>query len=144
MSKDNNETKRVKTTKKVKNSKSKKEKKVSKFKTKHPKLAKGIKIAIIVLIVGGILGAGALVGAFIGLFGDELKIDEAMLKVGYENSTVYDADGNLIATLSGDAKRKSITLGEMSEYLPKAYVAIEDERFYEHGGIDIGRTAYAT
>ena len=144
MSKDNNETKRVKTTKKVKNSKSKKEKKVSKFKTKHPKLAKGIKIAIIVFIVGGILGAGALVGAFIGLFGDELKIDEAMLKVGYENSTVYDADGNLIATLSGGTKRKSISLSEMSEYLPKAYVAIEDERFYEHSGIDIQRTAYAT
>lgn len=32
----------------------------------------------------------------------------------------------------------------MSEYLPKAYVAIEDERFYEHSGIDIWRTAYAT
>ena len=32
----------------------------------------------------------------------------------------------------------------MSEYLPKAYVAIEDERFYKHSGIDIGRTAYAT
>lgn len=32
----------------------------------------------------------------------------------------------------------------MSEYLPKAYVAIEDERFYNHSGIDIFRTAYAT
>mgnify|MGYP003293961027 CR=1 FL=1 len=91
-----------------------------------------------------IIGAGVLVGAFVGIFGDELKIDESMLKVGYENSTVYDADGNLIATLSGGTKRKSITFAEMSEYLPKAYVAIEDERFYEHSGIDVGRTAYAT
>ena len=91
-----------------------------------------------------IIGSGILVGAFIGVFGNELKIDESLLRVGAENSTVYDADGNLIATLAGDAKRKSITLAEMSEYLPKAYVAIEDERFYEHGGIDIGRTAYAT
>lgn len=32
----------------------------------------------------------------------------------------------------------------MSEYLPKAYVAIEDERFYKHSGIDIWRTTYAT
>ena len=147
MSKDNNETKRVrisgkqvKAKNKSKNSKSKK----VKFKDKHPKAAKAIRISILVFILVTIIGAGILVGAFIGIFGDELKIEESLLKVGAENSTVYDADGNLIATLAGDAKRKSITLGEMSEYLPKAYVAIEDERFYEHAGIDITRTAYAT
>lgn len=91
-----------------------------------------------------IIGAGVLVGAFYGIVGDELKISRESLVVGYENSTVYDKDGNLIATLSGGTKRKSISLSDMSEYLPKAYVAIEDERFYEHGGIDIWRTAYAT
>jgi len=32
----------------------------------------------------------------------------------------------------------------MSQYLPKAFVAIEDERFYEHDGVDIKRTAAAT
>ena len=148
MSRDDNETKRVKTTNtkkqvKSKDSKSKKGKKV-KFKDKHPKAAKAIKITILVLLLLIIVGSGILVGAFVGIFGDELKIDESMLKVGYENSTVYDADGNLIATLSGGTKRKSVSLSEMSEYLPKAYVAIEDERFYEHSGIDIGRTLYAT
>ncbi len=145
MSKNNNETKRVKTSK-IKNqqkNKSNNGKKV-KFKEKHPKLSKAIKITILVLILLIIIGTGILVGAFIGIFGDELKIDEASLVVGDENSTVYDADGNLIATLSGGTKRKSITLEEMSEYLPKAYVAIEDERFYKHNGIDIFRTAYAT
>ncbi len=147
MSTDNNETKRVRISNtkrtiknKSKNSKSKK----GKFKNKHPKAAKAIKISLLVLVLLIIIGSGILVGAFIGIFGDELKIEASILKVGSENSTVYDADGNLIATLSGGAKRKSITLAEMSEYLPKAYVAIEDERFYEHGGIDIGRTAYAT
>ena len=147
MSKDNKETKRVRisgTQRKVKSkSKNSKSKKV-KFKDKHPKAAKAIRISILVFILVAIIGSGILVGAFVGIFGDELKIEESLLKVGAENSTVYDADGNLIATLAGDAKRKSITLGEMSEYLPKAYVAIEDERFYEHGGIDVSRTAYAT
>ena len=151
MSKDNNETKRVRisnTKRKVKNKpknvKNDSKTKKVKFKDKHPKASKAIKISILVFLLVGIIGSGILVGAFIGIFGDELKIEESLLKVGAENSTVYDADGNLIATLAGDAKRKSITLGEMNEYLPKAYVAIEDERFYEHGGIDIGRTAYAT
>ena len=100
MSKDNNETKRVRTSNakkqnknKSSDSKSKKEKK-TKFKNKHPKAAKIIKISILVFILLAIIGSGILVGAFVGIFGDELKIDESMLKVGSENSTVYDADGN--------------------------------------------------
>ena len=147
MSRDNNETKRVRISnskRTIKNKSNSSKSKKGKFKNKHPKAAKIIKRSILIFILLAIIGSGILVGAFIGVFGNELKIDESLLRVGAENSTVYDADGNLIATLAGDAKRKSITLAEMSEYLPKAYVAIEDERFYEHGGIDIGRTAYAT
>lgn len=32
----------------------------------------------------------------------------------------------------------------MNKYLPKAFVAIEDERFYEHHGVDLKRTTAAT
>ena len=141
-------TKRIKTVngnKKLRNNKkpnSKSDK--DKFKNKHPKISLAIKIFLIMFVLILIIGAGILVGVFYGVFGDELKIDMSTLKVGYENSTVYDASGELIATLSGGTKRKSISLSDMSEYLPKAYVAIEDERFYEHSGIDIGRTGYAT
>lgn len=140
----NNYTKRVKTADLNKKSKTNKKGKKMKFKYKHPKAAKAIKIGLLIFVLLLIIGAGVLVGAFCGIIGDDLKIDEKSLVVGYENSTVYDKDGNLIATLSGGTKRKSISLSEMSEYLPKAYVAIEDERFYEHAGIDVWRTAYAT
>lgn len=144
MGAEKNETKRIKTSELNKQAKKRNKNGKIKFKDKHPKLSKGIKIGILVLILVVIIGAGILVGAFVGIFGDELKIDEASLVVGYENSTVYDADGNQIAVLSGGTKRKSVSLSDMSEYLPKAYVAIEDERFYEHSGIDIMRTGYAT
>ncbi len=111
---------------------------------KHSKILNIIKIILLLIILLLIIGIGIVIAAVRGDFGDQLKIDKASLVVGDENSTVYDADGNLIATLSGGTKRKSITLEEMSEYLPKAYVAIEDERFYSHNGVDLGRTAYAT
>jgi penicillin-binding protein 1A len=54
-----------------------------------------------------------------------------------------DKNGAVIANLSGDEKRKIITLEDMAPYLPKAYVAIEDERFLTHNGVDIKRTAAA-
>ena len=59
------------------------------------------------------------------------------------NSVLLDIDGNYLATLNADEKREIITIEEMSKYLPKAYIAIEDERFEEHYGIDIRRTAKA-
>ena len=144
------QTKRVRSSdiKKKTNTKSKKSvskeggKKI-KFKDKHPRIATAIKIGIIACILLVIIGAGILVGAFYGVFGDELKISEEDLVIKFENSTVYDKDGNVIATLSGGTKRKIVSLSEMSEYLPKAFVAIEDERFYDHSGVDILRTGKA-
>ena len=72
-------------------------------------------------------------------------IDKLMLGLNtdYANSVIVDIDGNYLATLNADEKRQIITLEEMSEYLPKAYIAIEDERFNQHYGIDIIRTANA-
>ena len=88
--------------------------------------------------------AGILAGIFLGFFGDDFKMTKEDLTIDFSNSEVYDADGNLICTLNGNEKRKIVSLEDMPEYLPKAYVAIEDERFYEHTGVDIKRTAAAT
>lgn len=131
-------------TKRYNASEVKKKTKKKKDNSKKTKTKKVIKILIIVLLLALIIGSGVIVGVFYGMFGDDLKIEKGELVIPYENSTVYDKDGTLIATLSGGTKRKCISLSEMGEYLPKAYVAIEDERFYEHGGVDIKRTAAAT
>lgn len=137
---DKDATKRVR---KVNSGKPKKTKKL-KFKDKHPKAATGIKIGLVVLMLLIIIGVGILVGTFFGVFGEELKIDEKELVIKFKNSTVYDKDGNELAVLSGGTKRKIISLDEMGDYLPKAFVAIEDERFYTHNGVDLKRTAAAT
>ena len=114
-----------------------------KFKYKHPRLSLAIKIGIIIFLILCVIGAGVLIGLVYGIWGDDLTIDisELILK---ENSVIVDAaDENILAELNGDESRKIITLEEMSPYLPDAYVAIEDERFETHHGVDIKRTGKA-
>ena len=41
-----------------------------------------------------------------------------------------------IAKLHGEQNRVWVELDEMSEWMGKAFVAIEDKRFYDHGGVD--------
>ena len=113
-----------------------------KFKHKHPKLAIALKIFLVLFILLIVIGAGVVAGLFYGLWGDDFKIDVSQL-VMTENSVIVDTDNNIIAELKGDESRKIITLEEMSPYLPKAYIAIEDERYYKHHGVDIKRTAAA-
>ena len=56
---------------------------------------------------------------------------------GY-STFVYDSKGNQTAKLvSTDSNRIPVTLDMVPEDLQHAFVAIEDERFYEHPGIDI-------
>ncbi len=113
-------------------------------KNNHTKAKKVIKVCVIALLALIIISIGVIAGAFFGLFGDDFKISKDDLTLSSVNATAYDKDGNLIAELSKDEKRKVITIDEMNKYLPKAFVAIEDERFYEHHGVDLKRTTAAT
>lgn len=113
-----------------------------KFKYKHPKLALALKIFLIIFVLLAVVGAGIVAGLMFGLWGDDLNINMSELVLA-ENSVIIDPEGNILAELSGDENRKIITLEEMSPYLPKAYIAIEDERFRTHHGVDIKRTGAA-
>ena len=63
--------------------------------------------------------------------------------IDISNSKVVDSKGKKIATLSAKENREILTKAEMGDYLPKAFVSIEDERFYKHHGVDIKRTGAA-
>ena len=51
-------------------------------------------------------------------------------------SKVYAADGSLIGVIHSDKIRQPISSARMPQDLKDATVAIEDRRFYSHGGID--------
>ncbi|WPP31122.1 transglycosylase domain-containing protein [Streptomyces sp. CL7] len=53
-----------------------------------------------------------------------------------QRTTILDADGGLIATVYS-RDRTVVDLKDISPYMQKAIVAIEDSRFYEHGAIDL-------
>lgn len=115
----------------------------NKKRKQHPKLKLFLKILLIIFLLFCVAGAGIVSAMMFGLFGNDFEITKEELIVGNSNTIVLDKDGNEIANLSTDENRKTISLSEMSPYLPKAYIAIEDKRFYSHSGVDIKRTAGA-
>jgi penicillin-binding protein 1A len=52
------------------------------------------------------------------------------------NIRVVASDGQLISN-RGKSGGEAVSLHELPEYVPMAFVAIEDRRFYEHFGIDV-------
>ena len=71
------------------------------------------------------------------------EIDESKLAMR-EATMIYDRHGNEISKLFIE-NRRYIPIDEMPEQVVDAFVAIEDQRFFEHQGIDfraIGRALY--
>lgn len=91
---------------------------------------------LIVLTLGFLLSVGAILVTYL-LLKDELP-DVATLKdVRLQTPMqVFTADGELISQF-GEQRRTPLKLEEMPPLLIQAFLATEDNRFYEHPGIDI-------
>ncbi|MDF2542776.1 MAG: hypothetical protein K0S47_2494 [Herbinix sp.] len=93
-----------------------------------------IAFTIFLAIVGVLAGLGFIKG-LIDSAPDISQIN--VIPTGY-TTTIYDKDGNVIENLIGaHANRVYVKVDEIPDYVEKAFVAIEDERFYEHNGIDV-------
>lgn len=107
-----------------------------------------LKTVVIILlcvsfIIGG-FGAGMLVGYIL----TTTPVDIADLRTSNEKKTsfVYDSKNNEIARLTGSENidRVYVSFSEIKgTYIDEAIVAIEDERFMEHSGIDVQRIGSA-
>jgi penicillin-binding protein 1A len=53
-----------------------------------------------------------------------------------QSSLVYARDGSLIGEI-GKELRTNVSIRSLPKYLPQAFVAIEDQRFYQHDGVDV-------
>ncbi|MEX2394617.1 MAG: transglycosylase domain-containing protein [Actinomycetota bacterium] len=67
---------------------------------------------------------------------EQLTTEKALERLTVATSKVYDARGNVIANLHGEINRDSTKLDQVPKHVRDAAVAIEDERFWDHQGVD--------
>ncbi|MBO9539552.1 PBP1A family penicillin-binding protein [bacterium] len=60
-----------------------------------------------------------------------------------ESTRIYDAKGHLLANVHGEENREVVPLGEIPKTLIEAVIAVEDDRFYHHHGINFKGIARA-
>jgi penicillin-binding protein 1A len=93
-------------------------------------------VAALVIVLGGLAALAA--AAFTAASAFKSSCDLSSLKpvaIG-QNSFVYAADGSLLGAIPAERNRQPVTLAQTSPWVSKATIAIEDRRFYEHGGLD--------
>ena len=78
------------------------------------------------------------IGSIRGILANTPDVNEVdIMPLGYA-TFLYDCNGNQIRKLAApNANRLPVSIDQIPEDLQHAVVAIEDERFYEHNGIDV-------
>ena len=98
-------------------------------------------VRIVVLLLGVLVVAGLTAGAVGAVWvADVVKdtpdINEIEPKPQGAISTVYASDGTRLGFISSDVLRREVPSGAIADVVKQATVAIEDKRFYDHGGVD--------
>lgn len=60
-----------------------------------------------------------------------------------QSTRILDMDGQVLSSLQGGVNRRTVALRDISPWLTKATLAVEDRRFYSHSGVDLRGLARA-
>jgi len=96
-----------------------------------------LKITLLVVFLAVIAALGVAAGALYALSRNLPSLDEMERRSNVRTSIVYDRHGIKIADLYGGQNRYVVRASTIPEVMKQATVAIEDERFYDHHGVDI-------
>ena len=96
---------------------------------------------LLLLILAVIIFVGTIVTTLVlGIFKKSPEIDPTNYRtIMAETSRIYSDDDQLIQTLVDDEFSEFVPMDKFPKYLSNAFVAIEDERFYEHNAVDFRR-----
>ena len=96
-----------------------------------------LKAVVIVVAAAAVLGISGFFGIVNGVIASAPDIQSIDVSPSGYSTTVYDSSGNeTIKLVSEGANRVYVEMSRIPDHLAKAFVAIEDKRFYEHNGID--------
>ena len=96
---------------------------------------KGLAVALVFAVVAG---TALVLGSVRGVIDSSPKLTEDDIAPKGLESTIYDSSGNVIQTLVGSgANRTLVSFSDLPADLVNAFTAIEDERFWNHEGIDL-------
>src|SRR3954465_589833 len=93
---------------------------------------------VVILVLGSMLAIGIVGGALwlMNIYDSAPSLASLRPITKGTISKVYAADGSLIGVIHSDNIRQPVASGRIPKDLKDATVAIEDRRFYSHGGID--------
>ena len=92
-------------------------------------------VVVLVMIGVGVASAGIWV---LDVAADAPDINTLKPAEAGSNTQIFAADGTSLGYVQSDILRTPVALDKIPNRLQKATIAIEDEHFYEHGGVDYG------
>jgi penicillin-binding protein 1A len=104
------------------------------IRTRRQRNRRTVLLALFVALPLALLGVAAVGGTEV--FGSACNLDTLRPVAVGENSFVYASDGSLLGAIPAVRNRTPVSRSAISPWMPKATVAIEDRRFYQHGGVD--------
>ena len=96
------------------------------------------RIILGIFLVACFVLAGALLGAYIGIINDAPSISTWSVQPSkYNTELLLDGTDIVYDKFNSEENREYVTLGNISQHAINAIVAVEDERFYKHNGVDL-------
>ena len=110
---------------------------MQKSEKKATKKSSGVSLGKMILVVGLILFV-MVIGVGCGFLTASLNTRSNLAEdiVPPASSQIYDIHGNEIANIHAAENRRPIGINEIPKNLQNAFIAVEDNRFYDHIGID--------
>ncbi|WP_352419886.1 PBP1A family penicillin-binding protein [Proteiniborus sp.] len=95
------------------------------------------RLIIVFFLLFGFIAAGIVGGYVLAVVKTAPDIDPTNIDdLLHQSSYILDEKGNVIEKLLTEQNRTSVTLDKIPENLQNAFIAIEDERFSDHIGVD--------
>lgn len=101
----------------------------------HPRV---LPVLVVAAIAAVSLVGGLAVGSWQAVCRDCPSIAQIYVWEPKQATRILDRDGELLAELF-EERRTPVDISTLPEHVPQAFIAVEDKRFYRHGGLDFRR-----